>query len=142
MFRKPLIVISVIGSFVALLVAAHLMLETPLSSPTGEGKGTYIRARALSEPAIAGMLNFGDHCSDCHGTSAEGSRKAPSLLDRSYAVNFRDSRLFHEEVARDIPAHKHLIQAGEEDSPIDFNSVEMMSKFLREMRRNKELKEE
>ena len=142
MIRKPVIIIAVVGQFVALLLLANIFLDTPLSSPPGPGGASYVRARALSEPAIAGMENFGDHCSACHGSSAEGTDQAPALLDRSYAVDFRDSRLFHEEVAQDIPAHRDILDAGQDGSALSFNSVELMSKFLREMRRNQQNKED
>ena len=135
MIRKPLIVVLVMGQIIAMLVAANLILETPLSTPPGSAAANYIRARQLSEPALAGMQSFDNHCASCHGEDAVGTDQAPSLRDRAYAKDFRDSRLFHEEVAQDIPAHRDILQAGQDGGALDFNRVEMMSKYLREMRR-------
>lgn len=33
-----------------------------------------------SRPVVAGRKLFGQHCAECHGSAAEGTRKAPSLL--------------------------------------------------------------
>ena len=139
MRRKFLIVVLVVSQIVLMLVAASIVLEGPLDVPPGEGAAHYVRARSLSEPALAGMASYGDHCSACHGDDAEGGEGAPGLIDRSYAKDFRDSRLFHEEVALDIPAHRDLMAPDQPGSAFSFNKVELMSKFLREMNRKKEL---
>ena len=139
MRRSPVIIVLVVAQIVLLLVAANVIFENPLEVPPGEGGANYVRARSLSEPALAGMMSYGDHCSSCHGDDAEGGDGAPGLIDRPYAKDFRDSRLFHEEVSLDIPAHRDLVAPGRPDSAFSFNKVELMSKFLREMNRKKEL---
>ena len=140
--RQPLIIIAVVFQIVMMLIAANLIFENPLGVPPGEGGATYVRARNLSEPALAGMMSYGDHCSSCHGADAEGGEGAPGLIDRPYAKDFRDSRLFHSEVGQDIPAHRDLMAPGGDDAAFSFNKVELMSKFLREMNRKKELEVE
>ncbi len=135
--RKLAPIVIVLGQTAAILVAANLVLVPPLQTPPPGEEHQYAQTRQLSEPAIAGRERFGNHCSSCHGSAAEGTDIAPALLNRPYAVDFRNSRLFHDQIARQIPAHREVLAAAEGDGRLDFNTLETMSKFLREMRRNR-----
>ena len=75
-------------------------------------------------------------CAECHGYEAKGTDIAPSLLNRPYAKDFRNSRIFHDRTTRGIPAHAEVLRSSGGDGALDFNALETMSKFLREMRRS------
>jgi len=92
-------------AMVALLVCAMLLAISQLSASTASvtngfnglqfhlGADTYAELRKAPEKAVnranplendpeavaAGKLLFSDHCAECHGDDAKGSRKAPSL---------------------------------------------------------------
>ena len=123
----------------AILIAANLVLTPPMQTEPLEGEAKYVRARQFSEPAMAGMRSFAEHCADCHGPDADGSGTAPALINRPYAVDFRNSKQFHSEVSRQIPAHGAVIAATRGAGDLDFNALERMSKYLRELRRNQNL---
>lgn len=89
----------------ALLACAMLLASSQLSANTASltngfnslqfhlGADTYAELRKAPEKAVnranplendpeavaAGKLLFEDHCAECHGDDAKGSRKAPSL---------------------------------------------------------------
>ena len=124
------------------LFSAQTMLSSPFAVAPSAKPTNYIRQRALSEPAIAGMRRFGDNCSECHGTQAEGTERGPELLSRSYSKNFKDSEAFHSAIGKQIPAHRQFIPGADDDpeASVDFNTLEKMGKFLREARRNRVIK--
>jgi mono/diheme cytochrome c family protein len=92
-------------AIVALLACAMLLAISQLSANTARatngcnalqfhlGADTYAELRKAPEKAVnranplendpqavaAGKLLFSDHCAECHGDDAKGSRKAPSL---------------------------------------------------------------
>jgi mono/diheme cytochrome c family protein len=92
-------------AIVALLACAMLLAISQLSANTASvtnggnafqfhlGADTYAELRKAPEKAMnranplendpqavaAGKLLFSDHCAECHGDDAKGSRKAPSL---------------------------------------------------------------
>lgn len=134
--RNYVIVIVVLLQTAAILVATNLVLAPPLEVTPIEGEAQYVRARKFSEPAMAGMRSFAEHCADCHGQNADGNGTAPALINRPYAVDFRNSKEFHSEVSRQIPAHGEVIAATRGAGELDFNALERMSKYLRELRRN------
>lgn len=135
--RNLIIPIIVLGQMAVILFASHYVLDSPLSGPTQAEPFSYVRERSLSDPAMAGLIRFGNHCAACHGTSAEGTDRAPGLLDRTFAEDFRDSELFHSALGRAIPAHRSMMQALSEPGSLDFNMIEKMGKFLREARRTR-----
>jgi mono/diheme cytochrome c family protein len=92
-------------AMVALLACAMLLAISQLSANTASvtngfnafqfhlGADTYAELRKAPEKAVnranplendpeavaAGKLLFSDHCAECHGDDAKGSKKAPSL---------------------------------------------------------------
>lgn len=134
--QKLIAGLSVIAVLSVALVAANITLDPPLRSEKQDKSHYYARTRQLSEPAIAGQMTFGNMCAGCHGESGQGTASGPALNRRPYAVDFRDSELFHSEIARDIPAHQAIKQAARGSDALSFNMLEKMAKFLREMRRN------
>lgn len=121
----------------ALILIATLMILTPPLDTPDEGTANYVRARKFSEPAMMGMMQFGDHCATCHGQAAEGTAEAPALIDRPYATDFRNAKNFHSELGRSIPAHADVLAAVNGGGRIDFNALERMSKYLRELRKDR-----
>ena len=131
------VLLAPLGAVVAIsavLFVASVVLDQPLETVNTNNPHSYAANRKLSEPAIAGMLTFGATCAECHGGLAEGTDRGPSLLERDYAKDFRDSDQFHRTVGRAIPAHRDVPGAGP-DGRLSFNMLEKMSKFLRETRR-------
>lgn len=122
----------------AILGAAKMVLDPPLSSPETAEPFNYASSRVFSEPAVAGMVRFGNSCAECHGAKAEGTDRGPGLLDRSYTATFRESEAFHGAVGREIAAHRELLAMPGADPATHFNSLEMMGKFLREARKHHE----
>ncbi|MEM6620631.1 MAG: hypothetical protein AAF674_00255 [Pseudomonadota bacterium] len=128
---------------VSLVVIASMFTSRPLDVSDvrlsmQERDLEHARVMQFSQLAIGGMLRFGDYCSACHGTYGEGTDTAPSLVDKTYAVDFRERELFHTELARSIPAHRAILRARRGDGQggeLGFNGVEMMAKYLREIRR-------
>lgn len=128
----PGIVLVLMGG---LLVAANNVLESPLSSPEGSEPVTYVREQSFSNPGVAGMRRFGNSCSGCHGERGGGTDKGPSLLNKNYARNFRNSEAFHSAVGQAIAAHSNLLAQADQEDKERFNNLELMGKFLREARR-------
>lgn len=128
---RTLIVIVVICIVMILLpiwwLTPPLMVEEPENDEV-------VIVRNLSEPAQAGRMTFGAQCAQCHGKSAEGGA-APGLLDRVYAVDFRDAPAFHSKAQSAIPEHDAFMKRTQGYGRLGFNDLEMMAKFLREMRR-------
>ena len=134
--RTLIIPIVVLFQTAAILLAANLVLEMPSEKTPKTKPFSYAAARAMSEPAMAGMIEFGGSCAECHGRFAQGTDKGPGLLHRSYAKNFRNSERFHSAVGSRIAAHQDIIGMASGSGAVDFNSLELMGKFLREARRN------
>jgi mono/diheme cytochrome c family protein len=76
------------------VIAMLLLLRQPVSAQnSGKSNATYAelakapeKARAKKNPlendpeaAVAGRILFEQHCAECHGETAEGGKKAPSL---------------------------------------------------------------
>ncbi|MEM1298678.1 MAG: hypothetical protein AAGH68_05300 [Pseudomonadota bacterium] len=116
-------------------MAANNVLDTPLSSPEGSEPVKYVRQQAFSNPGVAGMRRFGNACSDCHGERGGGTDRGPSLLNKDYARDFRNSEVFHSAVGQAIAAHRDLLADLELEGKEGFNNLEFMGKFLREARR-------
>ena len=133
--RTVLIPLSVVALMAAMLVASNSVLDTPLSSPEGSEPVKYVREQVFSNPGIAGMRRFGSACSSCHGDRGEGTSQGPSLLDKDYARDFRNSEQFHSSAGQSISAHRDLLADLELEGKEGFNNLEFMGKFLREARR-------
>lgn len=133
--RKVTPIVLVLAQTASILVAFNWVLEPPLKVAAPEEEVSYAAMRRLSEPAIAGSQRFGSMCAQCHGFEAEGTDIAPALLNRPYATDFRNSKMFHDITTREIPAHSEVLRAADGNGSLDFNTLEKMSKFLREMRR-------
>ena len=103
--RTILIPVAVVAFMGGLLVAANSVLDTPLSSPEGSAPVEYVREQAFSNPGIAGMRRFGNACSGCHGDKGGGTDRGPSLLNKEYARDFRNSEAFHGAVGAAIAAY-------------------------------------
>lgn len=123
--------------FSMLLIMAYFLVP-PLSTKPPAEAVNYAATRFLSEPAQAGQTAFGERCSECHGEIGEGMQGAPNLTDRDYAVDYRDAEAFHSAIGRDIPAHRDIIAAAHDAGRLDFNELQLMAKFLREIRRKKD----
>lgn len=129
---------------ICMLIAVGYIFSPPLKTLPPAELQRYAASQFLSEPAQAGQEAFTDRCSSCHGFDGSGTDTAPSLLDRAYAADFRDVDAFHRSVARNIPAHDALLGASRGDGELDFNKLEFLAKYLREMRdfRDKKAREE
>ena len=134
--RKLTPIVLVLMQTALILVAINWVLEPPLETPPPPNEVSYAAQRRLSDPAIAGAERFGNMCAECHGAEAQGTDIAPSLLSRPYARDFRNSRLFHDRTTSGIAAHAELVRSIGGNGELDFNTLEKMSKFLREMRRS------
>lgn len=127
---RPLAVI-----LLAALTAIPLWYFTPpLSVEKINWRPGEKEARFFTDPGKAGMTAFGQNCAGCHGLLADGGQSAPPLLNRSYAIDFRDSPKFHSEISRQIPAHNDVFLAAQNKGRLKFNELELMAKFLREAR--------
>lgn len=121
-------------AIICLLVLVGYIFTPPLRTVPPEELQKYAASQFLSEPALAGQLAFENKCSDCHGSNGGGSENAPSLLDRSYAADFRNVEVFHSSVVRDIPEHIAVLGDPGAKGALDFNKREFLAKYLREMR--------
>ena len=127
--------ILIILATVVFLILLPVWLLAPPISGTDRDQQTYFAAkRRLSEPALAGGVTFANRCAGCHGSMGHGTEHAPSLLTRRYATDYRDAPAFHAAVGATILAHQQVTRAARNGSGLDFNELEMMAKFLREMR--------
>ena len=76
MSRKYLVLVFVLISATALVAAVSADWLTEVPDRDRQKANPY----RDQPPAIqAGRLLFADHCAQCHGDTAEGSRKRPSL---------------------------------------------------------------
>ena len=113
-----------------MLLGSNLFVfDAFLSNYTRADEDEYVAVRLLSAPAQGGYRRFKAACAECHGTGGQGTDTGPRLTGRSYASDFREARAFHSKTGRTIPAHRAVMG----DAP-GFNDVEMMGKFLRELR--------
>ncbi len=116
------------------LINSEIFYSSNASKMTDDERAAYfMKVKRFSQPAIGGGMRFGDHCADCHGRYAEGTVSGPGLMDQAYSLDYRDRETFHSEVAKQVEAHRALIDGGNDD--INFNGIEMMAKYLRELRR-------
>ena len=112
------------------LIGGNLFHFKPFLSQTGRvPEDAYVAVRLLSPPAQGGYRAFKSTCSECHGTGGQGTGRGPRLTNQDYAGDFRTRPAFHGAVGANIPAHQAIM--GERPG---FNQVELMGKFLREMR--------
>lgn len=126
--------------FMALLFGlTQVWLSPPLKAPPRPDESV-IDHLSLSEPAFAGASAFASQCSECHGLLGQGG-VAPNLLYRDYALDFRNAPAFHEDAQSDIKAHKRFLRRVARNDTTTFNELEMMAKFLRELRLKGDLPE-
>lgn len=135
--RYRLIAIAVLVQTAAILWGTVMVLDGPFATIESEGTANYVRARKFTELATAGRTQFMDMCASCHGVAAEGTGDAPALINRPYSVDFRNAERFHSELSRSIPAHDQVFAARDGQGTLDFNELQRMSKYLRELRRQR-----
>lgn len=137
--RYRLIAIAVLLQTAAILWGTLMVLDGPFATVEDEINPNYVRARKFTELATAGRMQFMDMCAGCHGVAAQGTGDAPALIDRPYSVDFRNAERFHSELSQSIPAHDQILAARDGQGDLDFNALERMSKYLRELRRQRHL---
>ena len=76
MSRKYLVLVFVLISATALVAAVSADWLTKVPERDRQKTNPY---RDQPQAIQAGSLLFADHCAQCHGGSAEGTRKRPSL---------------------------------------------------------------
>lgn len=116
------------------ILAGFLYATPPLKTVPVQQTEFEAMTRFLSQPAQAGATAFADQCSSCHGLKGQGSGDAPSLTERDYAKDFRDAEAFHDSVGRAAAAHSAARTQKAKSSRQSFNELELMGKFLRELR--------
>ena len=126
---------------ILVLAALFTMPYLPLTPPLKVGEpppGSRPAARAqLTETAEAGRRVFAGTCARCHGERGEGG-SATALSRMALARDFMRVRDLHEAVAEDIRGHAGLVRSlGDGDATERFNTVELMGRYLREIRRRK-----
>ncbi len=124
----------ILGVLVMGVVAGFLYAKPPLKTVPIEQTEFEAMTRFLSEPAQAGATAFADQCSTCHGLRGQGIGEAPSLTERDYAKDFRDAEAFHASVGRATAAHGAARNPSKKSATQNFNELELMGKFLRELR--------
>jgi len=114
------------------VIVAALFFATPFLVPGEVAPAPgYQGVRFLSETAQAGHETFRDNCASCHGYGGEGTADGPPLITAEMSGDFRDRPAFHRAVERGVAAHRGLLAGTGEAG---FNDVELMAKFLREVR--------
>ena len=79
MSRKYLVVVFVLISATALVAAVSADWLTQVPDRDRQRANPY---RDQAQAIQAGRLLFADHCAQCHGDTAEGTKKRPSLRTR------------------------------------------------------------
>lgn len=119
---------------VAVIILPIYWLRPPLRTGPPPSSYSYAALQSLSGPARAGQSIFGDHCARCHGTKGAGGT-APALSDGRYARDFMAAKDLHNAIGRPIPEHAALTdELSAADANTRFNRVELMGKYLRELR--------
>lgn len=127
--------IAVLGIMAGLLLTANMVLRPPLAVEPRAFLTSLVQKGAFSEPALGGLRHYTRDCAQCHGVAAEGTSRGPGLRARAYADDFRNSAMFHGAIGRDIPAHRAMKLRRVSNRTADFNRLERIAKFLRELRR-------
>ena len=76
MSRKYLVLVFVLISATALVAAVSADWLTEVPDRDRQKANPY---RGQPQAVQAGRLLFGDHCAQCHGDTAEGTKRRPSL---------------------------------------------------------------
>lgn len=117
MLSMPVAGVLVLGK-----TAGHLMIAD--AGPT---------VPRLSAEAEAGREAFALQCAACHGPSAEGTGRGPSLLHPDYAPDRRSDAHFRAAVRRGVPAWRW----GHGDMPaiagVSEPDLAGMIRYIREM---------
>lgn len=133
----------VLGGLVigGMATASQFVLTPPLQAPElPEGKGKVTARHFLSDLGEAGKRAFSGSCADCHGKEGLGGN-APRLDTQAFTWDYRRTQELHEAVNGQIPDHSALgVTLGPVGSASRFNDVEMMGKYLREIRASRERK--
>ena len=79
MSRKCLVMVFVLISSTALVAAVSADWLTQVPDRDRQRANPY---RDQAQAIQAGRLLFADHCAQCHGNTAEGTKKRPSLRTR------------------------------------------------------------
>ncbi|MEO1494764.1 MAG: c-type cytochrome [Pseudomonadota bacterium] len=124
----------VFGTISAAILLGGFLVSPPLKTEAVPVSKLENAMRFLSEPAQAGATAFADQCSDCHGFEGEGTGSAPSLTQRSYSKDFRNAEAFHTSVGAAAAAHNAARSPERRSATQEFNQLELMGKFLREVR--------
>jgi len=93
---------------VPLLVIGALIAGVFLMFSGGEKRssaGISVKVPTLSAAAATGQDIFKVNCSQCHGTSAEGTRQGPPLIHKYYEPNHHADGAFHRAATMGVQAH-------------------------------------
>ncbi|MEM6662415.1 MAG: c-type cytochrome [Pseudomonadota bacterium] len=123
----------------ALIVSATLTAPTffidsaPLESNGPPTEAERNQNWAYTDLGVAGLRIYRGRCSACHGRFGEGSPVAPGLQDYQQRWDSAMQVRFHA-FAADF-SHFDPKASGR-GGDLNFNSVELMGRYLREARRN------
>ncbi len=89
----------------AFVLGAAVLIWNAAKSPSRQSVPVNVLVPALSEGEQAGERTFDQHCSECHGKNAAGTKSGPPLVHKIYEPSHHSDGSFFRAVRQGVTAH-------------------------------------
>lgn len=134
-----------IGRIVAVMavsatVAPAAFLPPPLYSGPSTQKSYDFELTQISQTGLGGFVIYRQSCLSCHGEQAKGTLYGPALNLQGGPKDNASRKKFHQSVTGDIAAHGKVFEDKPPVSWMQFNDIELIARYIRELSMNGKLK--